>query len=98
LKVLDGANGSLEKAELVILEVQFFQFMRDIPEFADVIAYMKERGFVAYDCFGSAYRPLDGALAAMDIAFVKEKGRWRENHAFATREQRRAMEKIFVRR
>ena len=53
----------------------------------DVVAYMKNLGFVVYDIFGEDYRPLDGALGQIDIAFVKENGIFRTDHAYATAEQ-----------
>ena len=96
LAVLAGAGRSLESTEMVILEVQFFEFLRGAPQFADIVGYMNERGFAAYDCFGSAYRPLDGALASMDVVFVREDGHLRQSHSFATADQRRAMGKIFL--
>jgi FkbM family methyltransferase len=88
LHVLDGAKTVLEDTEAVILEVSFFQFDGSFPEFYEVIRYMKERGFVAYDIFGGHNRPLDGARAQADVAFVKEDGRFRASHAWATSEQR----------
>jgi hypothetical protein len=51
---------------------------------------MKQAGFAVYDIYGFNYRPLDGALCQVDMLFVKEKGRFREQHAFATAEQRQA--------
>lgn len=91
LKVLNGGRRTLEETELVILEVHLFQFFANGPQFYDVVSYMKDRGFVVYDCFGGYYRPLDGALAAIDIAFVKENSQFRKQHFFATREQRKRM-------
>lgn len=91
LKVLNGGKKTLKETDLVILEVHFFQFFVNGPQFHDVVGYMKDRGFVVYDCFGGYYRPLDGALAAMDIAFVKENGQFRMQHFFATQEQRKRM-------
>lgn len=96
LKTLDGAAKTIQNTELVILEIQLFQTLVGCPQLYEVVEYMKKRGFVVYDCFGSAYRPLDGALAAMDIAFVKENGLFRKSHAFATKDQRGKMKKIFV--
>jgi hypothetical protein len=43
---------------------------------------MRERGFVAYDIFGGHTRPLDGALGQIDMAFVRESGRFRTHHAY----------------
>lgn len=88
LNVLDGATGILEDTEIVVLEVSLFKTMSTNPEFYDVVQYMKERGFVTYDIFNFALRPLDGALSQVDIAFVKENGQFRKNHAYATPEQR----------
>jgi len=87
LKVLDGASKILEDTELVILEVQLFQFLEGCPQFYDTITYMKNHGFVVYDIFGGYERPIDGALAAVDIAFVKENGRFRRHHFFKTPKQ-----------
>ena len=87
LDVLDGTLETLNKTELVILEVSMFQLMKDAPQFYDVVVYMKNRGFVAYDVFGESFRPLDGALGQIDIAFVKENGRFRREHSYATTEQ-----------
>ena len=48
---------------------------------------MKNLGFVVYDIFGEQFRPLDGALGQIDMAFVKERGIFRTDHAYATAEQ-----------
>jgi len=88
LDVLHGAEKSLADCEYVILEVSFFKFFQGGPECVDVVAYMKERGFVPYDIIGLQYRPLDRALSQADIAFVKENGLFRRQHFYATRTQR----------
>ena len=83
LLVLDGATTILQDTEAVILEVSLFSFY-GVPEFAEVIAYMRERGLVAYDLFGGYNRPLDNARAQVDILFVKKNGRFRESMAWAS--------------
>jgi hypothetical protein len=60
----------------------------DGPQLYEIVQWMKDHGFVAYDLFGGQNRPLDGALAQMDLVFVKEKGFLRKYHHYATREQR----------
>jgi FkbM family methyltransferase len=90
LEVLAGADRALSESELVVLEVSFFKFFEDGPDCADVIAYMKTRGFVPYDVVARQYRPLDSALSQADIAFVREGGIFRRHHAYATAEQRHA--------
>ena len=56
-------------------------------QFYGVVAYMKNLGFVAYDVFSESFRPIDGALGQIDIAFAKENGFLRRDHSFATIEQ-----------
>jgi len=91
LDVLYGAGETLKNTELLILEASFLSFFAGAPIFYDVIAHMKSRGFVVYDIFGLSHRPLDGALAQADIAFVKEDSPLRADHHYATGEQRRAL-------
>ena len=88
LYVLGGAIQAMGASEVIILEVQLFQFVLDGPQFFDIVAFLKERGFVVYDIVGHNYRPLDNALAEVDIVFVKENGIFRSSHLFATAEQR----------
>jgi len=86
LDVLEGAQSILRDTEIVILEVSLFRFYK-APVFHEVIAYMKQKGFVAYEIYGAHNRPLDGAQAQVDIVFVKENGRFRSDQRWATPEQ-----------
>ena len=88
LRVLAGAARTLQQCEVVILEVTLFGTMIGGPQLADVVGYMHERGFVVYDLWGMLYRPLDGALAQIDVAFVRKNSKLREKNEFATPEQR----------
>ncbi len=88
LRVLAGAERTLRETEAVILEVTLFGTMIGGPQVYDVAARMKQYGFVAYDMWGHNYRPFDGALCQLDMAFVREQGRFRESHVFATPGQR----------
>lgn len=89
LDVLQGASSLLPKIELIVLEVSLFAFYIGGVQFAEVIAFMKERGFVVYDIFGFLYRPLDDALSQVDIAFAREDSALRKDHRYATPEQRK---------
>ena len=73
------------------MEVSFFRFHEHEPDVFEVISYMKERGFVIYDLFEGHNRPIDNALAQRDVLFVKENGRFRNTHHWATPEQRRRL-------
>lgn len=77
------------------MEVSFFQFFAGGPQFDDCLKFMKERGFVCYDMFGLSYRPLDGAMSQVDLAFVREESKFRKVHFYATREQRREQHQRF---
>lgn len=96
LDVLMGAQETLQGADLVLLEVSFFEFFKSGPQFFDVLEFMNSRGFVAYDVAGLQYRPLDNALSQVDMAFVKERGLFRTRHYYATREQREQQNKRFA--
>ena len=87
LDVLEGCVGLLGETEAVLLEVRLFELVPGGAQLHDVIPFMKERGFVAYDLFGGALRLSDGALAVTNIVFVREDGRFRRDHAFGTPEQ-----------
>lgn len=87
IDVLEGGQKALAEAEVVVLEVSMFQFMKGAPEFFDIVFYMKQHGFVAYDIILGWNRPLDNALGQIDIIFVKENGQFRQNHSYSTVEQ-----------
>ena len=91
LQALAGARETLKETEAIHLEVTLFGTFLGGPQLYDVVARMKELGFVVYDIHNFLYRPLDGALSQADLLFVQEHGRFRQSHAFATPEQRKAL-------
>lgn len=70
IEVLEGAGNLLSACELVLLEVSFVELINGAPLFADVVAWMSAHGFVVADLYNGHNRPLDGALAQMDVAFL----------------------------
>jgi len=93
LQVLLGADGILPQTEVIIMEVMMFEMLRGCGTLHEILPFMAERGFVAYDIFGNHARPLDGALAQVDMVFVKRAGRFRASHHYASREGRAAMDR-----
>ena len=89
LLVLRGASRTMEMSEVIVLEVTLFQFVKDGPQFFDIVAFLKGYGFVVYDIVGHTYRPLDHALGQVDVVFVKENGMFRSSHFAASSEQRK---------
>jgi FkbM family methyltransferase len=87
LRVFDGSPRVLDRSELVLLEVSLFELVPGAPLLHDVVAYMHERGFVVYELYGGHVRPLDGALAMINLAFVRLDGTFRRDQGYATPEQ-----------
>lgn len=83
LDVLDGAREILPRMDAVILEVSFFRFFDGIPIFDEVVAYMKNHGFVVYDIVAGNTRPLDNALGQKDLIFVRTDGRFRQSQKWS---------------
>ena len=91
LQVLEGATEVLHGAGAVILETSFLPFFNGGPLFDELVAAMRARGFVVYDIFGLTQRPLDGALAQVDVVFVPIDSPLRRDGRYATSEQRRVL-------
>ncbi len=87
LVVMDGASGILADTLVVVLETSFWG-NTEVPDFTEVIAYMKQRGFAVYDIVGGHNRPLDWARAQADIVFVQANGPLRADRRWCTPEQR----------
>lgn len=87
LDVLGGATATLERTELVALETSLFELVPGQPLLNDVVAHMADAGFVPYDVFGGHLRPLDGALAQLDVAFARRDGPLRAQQRYATPQQ-----------
>lgn len=89
LAVIEGMGAALAGTGFAILEVSFFDFFHGGSSVVDVVAAMAAHGLVPYDVTHPLYRPLDGALAQIDLCFVPKSGVLRRQHSYATPEQRR---------
>jgi FkbM family methyltransferase len=87
LEVLRGATELLRQTELALLEVSLFELVPGSPQLHDVVSWMHHHDFVVSDLYNGHNRPLDGSLAQLDVAFVKQNGRFRRDHAYATAAQ-----------
>lgn len=74
LDVIAGCTGLLDQIEMVILETRFFRYHERMAEFAEVVASMRDLGYVVYDVLDGAYRPRDGVLDFVDLVFVRHNG------------------------
>lgn len=72
LEILKGATASLPSIDAVLLEVAVIEINEGAPLLHDVVAFMKDKGFVACDLLEIHRRPLDRALSQIDLMFVRE--------------------------
>lgn len=70
LQVLRGATAALKSAQAVLLEVSLLRINAGAPLFAEVVAFMAERGFEVCDILEVHRRPLDQATNQVDVLFV----------------------------
>jgi FkbM family methyltransferase len=83
LSVLRGAKQYFGSTELFIVEVSHFEWHQSTSTFVDIVAFMRERGYLPYDFCGFMRRPLDGALALTDVVFARERGLLRSQTRWA---------------
>ena len=70
LEVLKGAEKSLPQIQVILAEISLLDIHQNVPLLAEVIAWLNERDWVAYDICGLTRRPLDQALWQADFIFV----------------------------
>ena len=84
LEALLGGEKLFGPVEAFILEISFYRFLSEKqPIFHEVVAFMAERGYFAYDLPGYLRRPFDGAIGQIDICFAKRAGMLRANNRWA---------------
>lgn len=72
LEVLKGSTLLYGKTEMFILEISLFRFNEKTPDIVEILKFMDEKGYEVYDITGFLRRPYDGALAQLDICFVRK--------------------------
>lgn len=74
LEALKGASRLFGHTEVFIVETSLLTGTV-IPPLAEIVAFMNARGYRVYDICGFLRRPLDGALAQLDLVFARAGGR-----------------------
>ena len=82
LSILDGAAKVLPKVQAVLLETALLEVNEGSPILHEVVRYMHDRGFVAFDVLEMHRRWLDRALCQIDILFCREDSAIRANKRF----------------
>lgn len=77
LEVLKGAERALRQISVVLAEVNFIDIHVGVPLFDEILLFMRDSGFVAYDICGLSRRPLDNALWQADFIFVRRDSKLR---------------------
>ena len=70
LEILAGGQTTLERCDLVQLEVALLPYNKGAPTILDVLEYMDERGFVPLDIAGFS-RPNGVDLVQIDVLFTR---------------------------
>ncbi len=71
LEALRGAAQILPKVDAVLMEISLIEINKGAPLFAEVIAFMKERDFIAHEIVELHRRPLDQAMNQIDMLFIR---------------------------
>ena len=87
LEVLRGGSQTLDRSEVVLLEVSLLEYNQGAPLMPEVIAFMDAAGFVPYDVCGQLRRDTDAALFQIDIIFVRPDSPLRAKKPFWNREK-----------
>jgi FkbM family methyltransferase len=84
LEVLRGADRTLIDTEVILLETSLMPYNAGSPLFAEVVSFMSDHGFVAYDFCSFWRRQSDDAAFQVDVIFVREHSQLRSFKAFFT--------------
>ena len=72
MEVLKGAEKSLNHATVCLLEISLLNLGDNVPLMAEMMAFMNDKGFQAYNISQFIRRPFDKALYQVDMFFVKK--------------------------
>jgi hypothetical protein len=84
LEVLKGAEKALRQMSAILIEVNFIDIHKGAPLIDELVLFLRDKGFVAYDICALTRRPLDQALWQADFIFVprhselRSDKRWQE--------------------
>jgi FkbM family methyltransferase len=82
IEVLRGLGNRIVEMDIMIVETTMMPLRHGIPQFADVVRFCDDAGFAVYDVLEGHMRVLDGALAQIDLAFVRKDSTLRREAAF----------------
>jgi FkbM family methyltransferase len=83
MMVLAGMGEKIAEIDVFIVETSTIATVKGGAEMAEVIGFMQGHGFVVADIVGMKRRPLDGATAQVDLMFIREDARLRDDRRWA---------------
>lgn len=86
LEVLKGGAQVLKRSDVLLAEVSLLEYNQGAPLFAEVLAFLHERGFLPYDICSLTRRESDLALFQADVIFVRQGHALRQHKRFWKRE------------
>jgi FkbM family methyltransferase len=87
LEILEGLGGFVDQVDVIILETSLMAFRPEAPEFYDIVKALDKLDFAVYDILEGHVRALDGALAQVDLAFVRKNSVLRQDPRFFSAQQ-----------
>jgi FkbM family methyltransferase len=82
LNILSGADKILPRVQAVLLEIALIEVNEGSPILHEVMSYMHDRNFVAFDILELHRRPLDRALSQVDVFFCRKDSELRADKRF----------------
>lgn len=82
IQALKGASKCFGITQVFIMETSLYRFFKNMPITRNCIEYMADNGYELYDITDYLRRPLDGALAQIDLAFALRNGALRSSNAW----------------
>lgn len=82
LHALKGAVATLRQTDLVIVEVNMFHPASnpDLPDFGEIVGWMRDQNFAVFDIVSYQTRPFDEALGYVDLVFARNDSGFRRHH------------------
>jgi FkbM family methyltransferase len=78
--VLSGMGSRIDEFDAFIIEISAIATVKNAPEAEEVFVFLAQHGFVIYDILSLNRRPLDSALAQLDVLFIKRDSPIRSDH------------------
>lgn len=72
LDVLAGDERAMAGCDLILLELRLFRGVPGMPMLHDAIDWMRGHDYRVYELVDALRRPLDGAIAQVDVLFARE--------------------------